>query len=395
MNCAYRLIWNEDLNAWVVAPEIASARGKRGQVKRSAAALMLTLAIGAHTALAAELATTALPGGGQVTAGQATISSTGAAMTINQGSQRAIINWQNFDIGSQASVNFQQPNSAAVTLNRAGGPTASRIEGQLAANGQVFLINPNGVLFGSGARVNVGGLVASTLNIRDDDFLSGNYNFSGNGGSITNQGQITAAPGGYLAFIAPTITNSGTLSAPQGTVAMGAGERVRLNFAGDRLVGLDVSAGTIDTLITNNQAIRAEGGAILLTAAGAEAVTRSVINNTGVLEACSLTQDGGRIVLTAGNDINLGTASTVAVDGQKGGEITVQAQSGTLLADGSITARGAGGTGGTVMLLGHQVGLVNAAQIDALGRIGRWNGAGGWRLPGEESGYSECAAQLR
>ena len=326
MNCAYRLIWNEDLNAWVVAPEIASARGKRGQVKRSAAALMLTLAIGAHAALAADLATTALPGGGQVSAGQATISSTGAAMTINQGSQRAIINWQNFDIGSQASVNFQQPNSAAVTLNRAGGPTASRIEGQLTANGQVFLINPNGVLFGSGARVNVGGLVASTLNIRDDDFLSGNYNFSGNGGSITNQGQITAAPGGYLAFIAPTITNSGTLSAPQGTVAMGAGERVRLNFAGDRLVGLDVSAGTIDTLITNNQAIRADGGAILLTAAGAEAVTRSVINNTGVLEASSLTSDGGRIVLTAGNDINLGAASTVAVDGQKGGEITVQAQ---------------------------------------------------------------------
>ena len=111
MNCAYRLIWNEQLNAWVVAPEIASARGKRGQVKRSAAALMLTLAIGAHAALAADLAATALPGGGQVSAGQATISSTGAAMTINQGSQRAIINWQNFDIGSQASVNFQQPNS--------------------------------------------------------------------------------------------------------------------------------------------------------------------------------------------------------------------------------------------------------------------------------------------
>ena len=89
-----------------------------------------------------------------------------------------------------------------------------------------------------------------------------------------------------------------------------------------------------------------------------------------MLEAGSLTQDGGRIVLTAGNDINLGAASTVAVDGQKGGEITVQAQAGTLLADGSITARGAGGTGGTVQLLGHQVGLVNAAQVDASGATG-------------------------
>ena len=370
MNRAYRLVWNEERNSWVAAPETASARGKRGRVKRSAATLLLTLAFGSHATLAADLAPGALPGGGQVTAGQASISSSGANMAIDQGSQRAIINWQNFDIGSQASVTFRQPDASAVALNRVSGPTASRIEGQLTANGQVFLINPAGVLFGHGARVHVGGLVASTLNIRDDDFLSGNYVFSGNGGSITNQGQITAAPGGYLAFISPTITNSGTVSAPQGTVAMGAGERVRLNFAGDRLVGLDVSAAAIDTLITNNQAIRAEGGAILLTAAGAEAVTRGVINNSGVLEASSLTSDGGRIVLTAGNDINLGAGSTVAVDGKKGGEITVQARTGTLLADGSLAARGAAGKGGDIQLLGHQVGLVNAAQVDASGAMG-------------------------
>jgi len=371
MNSAYRLIWNDRLGAWCVAPEIASARGKRsGGVKRCASMLLLTLAFGTHATLAADLAATALPGGGQITAGQAVISTSGANMAINQSSQRAIINWQNFDIGSQASVNFQQPNSSAVTLNRAGGATASRIEGQLTANGQVFLINPNGVLFGSGARVNVGGLAASTLNIRDDDFLSGNYSFSGNGGSIDNRGQIAAAPGGYLAFIAPSITNSGTISAPQGTVAMAAGERVRLNFAGDRLVSLDVASETLDTLIANKGAIRAEGGAILLTAAGAEAVTRGVINNTGVIEAGSLTQDGGRIVLTAADDVNLGAGSTVAVDGKKGGEITVQAKAGTMLTDGQLSARGASGTGGTIKLLGNQVGLINAVQVDASGATG-------------------------
>ncbi len=370
MNSAYRLIWNESLDTWVVAPEIASARGKRSSVKRSAATLLLIMAVGSHATLAADLAATALPGGGQVTSGQATISSSGANMAISQSSQRAIINWQNFDIGSQASVNFQQPNTSAVTLNRAGGTTASRIEGQLTANGQVFLINPNGVLFGSGARVNVGALAVSTLNIRDDDFLAGNYIFSGSGGSIDNQGQITAAPSGYVAFIAPSITNSGTISAAQGTVAMGAGERVRLNFAGDRLVSLDVAAETLDTLITNKGAIRAEGGAILLTAAGAEAVTRGVINNTGVLEAGSLTQDGGRIVLAAADDINLGTGSTVAVDGKKGGEITVQAKAGTLLAEGQLTARGAEAKGGSIQLLGNQVGLINAAQVDASGATG-------------------------
>jgi fibronectin-binding autotransporter adhesin len=370
MNRAYRLVWNEERNSWVAAPEIASARGKRGGVRRGAATLLLALAAGSHASLAADLAPGALPGGGQVTAGQASIGSSGANMAIDQGSQRAIINWQNFDIGSQASVTFRQPDASAVALNRVSGPTASRIEGQLTANGQVFLINPSGVLFGKGARVHVGGLVASTLNIRDDDFLSGNFVFSGNGGSIANEGRITAAPGGYLAFISPAIANSGAVSAPQGTVAMGAGERVRLNFAGDRLVGLDVSAAAIDTLIENRQAIRAEGGAILLTAAGAEAVTRGVINNSGVLEASSLTSDGGRIVLTAGNDITLGAGSTVAVDGKKGGEITVQARTGTLLADGSLAARGAAGKGGDIQLLGHQVGLVNAAQVDASGATG-------------------------
>ncbi len=370
MNQAYRLIWNERLAVWSVVPEIASARGKRGRIQRAAGAALLSILIGSHASLAADLAVTALPGGGQVTAGQAAISTSGTRMDINQGSQRAIINWQNFDIGSQAQVNFAQPNAAAVALNRVSGPTASRIEGQLSANGQVFLVNPNGVLFGGGARVNVGALAVSTLNIRDDDFLGGNYLFTGTGGSITNQGQISAAPGGYLAFIAPSITNSGSVNAPQGKVAMGAGERVRLNFAGDRLVGLDVSASMIDTLISNSQAIRAEGGAILLTVAGAEAVTRSAINNTGVLEAGSLTRDGGRIVLNSGGDINLGSSSTVAVNGKNGGEITAQAQSGTILADGRVEARGDSGAGGTVRLLGKQAGLVGAAQVDASGATG-------------------------
>ena len=365
MNQAYRLIWNNRLNAWVVASELARACGKGSR----AAVVLLALAASAPLA-AADLAAGALPGGGTVAAGQAGIVTSGARMDVTQGSQRAIINWQNFDIGSQAQVNFQQPNSAAVVLNRVSGPTASRIEGQLSANGQVFLVNPNGVLFGGGARVNVGALVASTLNIHDADFMAGNNSFSGSGGTIENRGTINAAPGGYLAFIAPTITNSGTLNAPQGTVAMGAGERVTLNFAGDRLVGLSVSAATIDTLIENRQAIRAEGGAILLTAAGAAAVTNSVVNNSGILEAGSLTEDGGRIVLRAGGDITLAPTSVVAANGARGGEIELQADSGTLLADGRIEARGETATGGTIQLLGERVGLVNAAQVDASGASG-------------------------
>ncbi len=374
MNKTYRLIWNRRLGAWVATAETTRASGKKssGRARAGVAAAGFAAALGASLPLAAaaDLAPGALPTGGTVAAGQADIAASGTRMDITQSSQKAIINWQGFDIGSQAQVNFAQPNAAAVALNRVSGPNISRIEGQLTASGQVFLVNLSGVIFGNGARVNAGAFVASTLNIRDDDFLAGNYTFTGTGGTIENRGTISAAPGGYVAFIAPKITNAGIVSAPQGTVAMGAGERVTLNFAGDRLVGLSVAAETLDTLIENRQAIRAEGGAILLTAAGAEAVTRGVINNSGALEAGSLTADGGRIVLTAGNDVNLASTSTVAVDGQKGGEITVQAKAGTLLTDGSLSARGASGTGGTVKLLGNQVGLVNAAQVDSSGTTG-------------------------
>ncbi len=232
------------------------------------------------------------------------------------------------------------------------------------------MVNPNGVLFGAGARVNADAFVASTLNLRDSDFLDGKYRFSGNGGGIENRGEITAAPGGYIAFIAPQVVNTGSASAPMGTVATGAGERVTLNFAGNRLVGLSVATDTLDTLIDNRGAIRAEGGAILLTAAGAEAVTRSVINNTGVIEASSLSTDGGRIVLTAGKDISLGAGSMLAADGGKGGEVAVQARAGTLLAGGDISARGTTGEGGSVQLLGRYVGLLDGAQVDASGASG-------------------------
>ncbi len=322
---------------------------------------------GVGSATAAEPAPGALPAGGSVIAGQAAISSSGARMDITQSTPHAIIDWQAFDIGRDALVNFAQPDAASVILNRVSGPTVSRIEGQLTANGQVFLVNPSGLLFGAGARVNAAALVASSLDIGNEAFLAGQYAFSGSGGAIENHGTLTASPGGYLAFIAPTIANHGTISAPQGTVAMGAGERVTLSFAGDRLLGLSVSAVTLDTLIDNRQAIRAEGGAILLTAAGAEAITRSVINHSGVLEASSLSTDGGRVVLSAGDDITLGSGSTIAADGSRGGGVRLQARSGTLLAAGQVSARGTAGAGGTVELLGDRVGLIDAARVDSSG----------------------------
>ena len=141
------------------------------------------------------------PQGGVVVKGSATIGQNGAVTDINQSSQKAAINWQSFSIASQETVNFNQPNSQAIALNRVIGNERSVIAGALNANGKIFLINSNEVLFAKGSQVNVGGLVASTLNISDDDFMNDRFTFAADvdkPAAVINQGQITATPGGYV-----------------------------------------------------------------------------------------------------------------------------------------------------------------------------------------------------
>ena len=113
----------------------------------------------------------ALPSGGKVVAGSAVITQSGLQTNVNQSSQRAVVNWDSFNVGKDASVNFNQPNASAVTLNRVTGGSASVIDGAIRANGQVILVNPNGVTFGRGAEINAAGVVASTMNISDKDFM--------------------------------------------------------------------------------------------------------------------------------------------------------------------------------------------------------------------------------
>ena len=151
---------------------------------------------------AARLISADLPTGGQVTAGSAAISSAGNTLTVTQTSAKAIINWQDFSVGAGHAVRFAQPDASAVALNRVVGTSASLIDGALSANGRVFLVNPNGVLFGAGAQVEVGGLVASTLALRDADFLAGNFVFDGAGsGIVANHGRIVAVGDGQGGFI--------------------------------------------------------------------------------------------------------------------------------------------------------------------------------------------------
>ncbi|MEK9964556.1 MAG: filamentous hemagglutinin N-terminal domain-containing protein, partial [Betaproteobacteria bacterium] len=161
----------------------------------------------------AQVSEVELPTGHQVQSGSVTIDVSDADMTVTQSSDKAIVNWNTFNIGERASVTFNQPSVTSAILNRVLGSDPSYIYGTLRSNGQVFFVNPSGVLFGPNARVDVGGLVASTLSIGDEDFLVGNYQFSGTGGRILNQGSLT---GGFIGLVSPDIENAGEISARVG-----------------------------------------------------------------------------------------------------------------------------------------------------------------------------------
>ena len=181
-------------------------------------------------------------GGSLVVAGQAQVSSSGATTLINQSTNKAIINWQDFSVGAGASVQFNQPNASAITLNRVTGSSVSTIDGAIRANGQVWLLNPNGVLFGNNARINVGGLLATTSDIANQDFLAGRYNFSGGRGGIVNNGTIQAASGGSVVLSAPSVTNRGLIQANAGHVVLGGTDTFTVDFNGDHLLSYAVGA---------------------------------------------------------------------------------------------------------------------------------------------------------
>ncbi|MDN2696387.1 YDG domain-containing protein, partial [Janthinobacterium sp. SUN073] len=321
-------------HAWVIVPERARGRGKAA----NRSILFSALLAAAPVAMAG-------PTGGQVTAGNGSISQNGATTTVTQASQNLSLHWTSFNTTNQETVNFVQPSASAIAVNRISDTNATQFFGRLNANGQVYLINPNGVLFGAGSQINVGGLVASTLDIGDAGLNGATRHFSGSGtGSIINQGSINAAPGGYVAFIGNTVSNPGSINA--GAVALGAGSDVTLAFSGDNLVNLQVKQSTLNNLAENGGLIKADSGAVWLSAGARDAVLASVINNTGIIQARSVQNVNGSIVLAAGS---AGTATN----------------SGTLDASGS-----GGASGGTVKVLGGTVKLAAGSAIDVSGEGG-------------------------
>ncbi|OGA22669.1 MAG: hypothetical protein A3I02_12030, partial [Betaproteobacteria bacterium RIFCSPLOWO2_02_FULL_67_26] len=343
--------------------------------------LALALArIGFVSLLAAPLpyaAAQQLPSGGTVAHGAATIQNLSATrQRITQSSDKAIINWQGFSIGASSSVQFVQPGASSVVLNRVTGNNPSAIFGSLSANGQVFLVNPRGIYFSPTASIDVAGLVASTLNIRDSDFLAGRYTFSREPGapghaSVINEGRITARPGGYVVLAGDYAANRGVIEAQGGSVALASGSRVTLDFHGDGLINLAVNEKALSDLagVANAGELIAEGGRVVMTAAVARDLAGTVVNNTGVVRATGTVQKDGAIYLVGdGGDVTAG--GRLDASGPRGGNLTVQAKAGTTLVSGQVDASGAEGRGGTVQLLGERVGLIANASVNASGTSG-------------------------
>src|SRR5580704_5470086 len=339
-------------------------------LSRQSALLSLSVAVLASAAAVPALAG---PNGGTVVGGSATIQGQGTgSVTINQSSQSTIINWATFNIGRGETTTFNQPSTTSTALNRViGGQGPSFLDGTLTANGRVFIVNGDGILFGAHSSINTAGFLATTNDIRNEDFMAGKYNFNIPGlpnASIVNLGSITAASGGFAALVAPGVRNAGTITATLGTVSLAAGNAFTLDFYGDRLITLavndqiagavtDVQTGqTLKSLVSNSGKLSANGGRVELTAAAARTVVDSVINNTGVIEANSIGNKNGMIVLSAAT-----AASKPA---------------------GKISAAGkkAGTTGGTVVVTGDNIQVTNA-KINASGQAG-----GGTVLIGGDTG---------
>ncbi|HEY4215347.1 MAG TPA: filamentous hemagglutinin N-terminal domain-containing protein [Steroidobacteraceae bacterium] len=296
------------------------------------------------------------PTGGVVVTGRATISTPSAASTvIDQSSSHVQLNWNTFNIGSSESVRFNQPTSTSVAVNRILDQNPSQIFGSLQANGRVVLVNPNGMLFGPTASLNVGSLVASSLDVSGFDPVTGRYSFSSSRldpGAITNAGTITAANGGSVTLLGGRVTNTGHIVADFGTVNLAAGRAATLDLEGDGLLRLTVDSNLVanssgaDSAVANSGSIQANGGQILLTAQALENVYSNLVNNTGVVRAGRIDDTGGviRLVGSGGTVISSGTLDASAADSAS--------------------------TGGSVSVLGDHVGLFDNAVVNVSGSTG-------------------------
>jgi filamentous hemagglutinin family protein len=293
-----------------------------------------------------------------VSAGDVSIQQTPGNTQVNQTSQSAVIEWQSFNIDAGEKTHFEQP-AGGIALNRISPHQgASQIYGQLTATGKIILVNQAGIYFGPGAQVDVGGIIASTSNISNANFLAGKYVFDEPGaGSVVNRGQIIAREHGLVALMGSNVTNEGMIQARLGNVVLASGSKYTVDLYGDQLInfsvdgasnggGKDPEGNTMRDAVTNSGSIVADGGTILMTAKTARGVVDNVINMKGVAQATSVSQKNGVIILAGGD--------------------------GVVKVSGKINASGkyAGQKGGKVHITGKQILVDRGAKIDASGYAG-------------------------
>lgn len=328
----------------------------------------------------------AMPEGGVVRSGSGSITQNGKEMTIRQDSGRLAMDWTGFSVGKDETVRFQQPGKDALALNRVTGNQQSVIDGSLLSNGHVLLVNPNGVVIGKNASIDVGGLVASTAQVKDNFMKefgnsTGAFRLGGiSDGKIINEGTIQAE-GGLVALHAAKVENSGTISNTGGSAVLAAADTLTLTPDADGKLNFTVDGKAAEASALNKGAITADGGTIVMTADSASDVMSTVVNNSGTLQARTLRKnEKGQILLEGGDKGQVEVSGTLDAsgteEGQSAGNIKVIGEK-TIVHDGTnLLARG-NVDGGKIETSGDVLNLGDNLNIDAKGVNGK---AGEWLL---------------
>ncbi len=322
----------------------------------------------------------AMPEGGVIRSGEGAASQNGREMTIRQDSGRLAMDWTNFNVGKDETVRFQQPGKDALALNRVTGNQQSVIDGSLLSNGHVLLVNPNGVVIGKNASIDVGGLVASTAHVKDNFMKefgnsTGSFNLGGvSNGKIINEGTINAE-GGLVALHAAKVENSGTITSNGGSVLMAAADTLTLTPDTDGKLNFTVDGKVAEASALNKGAITADGGTIVMTADSASDVMSTVVNNEGTLQARTLRKNEKGQILLEGNDKGQvevsGTLDASGTEnGQDAGNIKVIGQK-TIVHDGTNLLAKGDVNGGKIETSGDVLDLGDNLNIDAAGVNGK------------------------
>ncbi len=324
----------------------------------------------------------ALPTGMQSVSGNIQFNQTGSTLNVTTQATRSIANYQSFNINQGETVNFNLPSSQSAILNRVVGGNPSQILGAMHSNGQVFLSNSSGIIFGQSAQVNVGSLFATTLGISNSDFLNGKMTFSKDPNvapaSIINEGTIQAQSGGFIAFSGSAISNSGTITAPLGQINLTVGDQVTMTEDNNLQISVTIDqalqnkVAAVNDAISNSGTLNAQGGTIHAEAELANALYDHAVNNTGEIAAQGFQSHNGVIELTSitGSIANTGTIDASGTQASPNGGL-VHLEGDTVVNTGNLLATGdTSGKGGTIEVLGNTVSLLDQAQVDVSGDQG-------------------------